>query len=48
VPAVHCESLLTSFLSAAQDGAVADLERVLIDDVVAHRERKVGPSPLAA
>lgn len=48
VPDVECDRLLKVFLAAAQDGAVADLERVLIDDVVAHDERKVSPSPVAA
>lgn len=48
VPAVKCDRLLNVFLAAAQDGAVADLERVLIDDVIAHHERKVSPAPVAA
>lgn len=48
VRAVECDRLLRVFLDAAQDGAVADLERVLIDDVIAHYERKVFSSPDAA
>jgi RNA polymerase sigma-70 factor (ECF subfamily) len=48
VPGVECGRLLKVFLAAAQDGAVADLERVLIDDVIAHHERKVGSAPVAA
>lgn len=48
VPAVECDRLLKVFLAAAQDGAVADLERVLIDDVAAHDERKTSSSPVAA
>ena len=48
VPAVECARLLEVFLAAAQDGAVADLERVLIDDVIAHSGRKVSSSPVAA
>ncbi|MEY9910239.1 RNA polymerase sigma factor (sigma-70 family) [Catenulispora sp. MAP12-49] len=40
-PAVDSSRLLKAFLAAAQDGAVADLERVLIEDVIAHYERTV-------
>ncbi|WP_194909320.1 sigma-70 family RNA polymerase sigma factor [Catenulispora rubra] len=47
-PAVTCDRLLKAFLAAAQDGAVADLEQVLIDDVIAHYKRKVSPAPVAA
>lgn len=48
VRAVECDRLLKVFLAAAQDGAVADLERVLIDDVIEHYERKVSSPPVAA
>ena len=48
VPALECDRLLKVFLAAAQDGAVADLEHVLIDDVVAHDDQKVSSSPVAA
>jgi RNA polymerase sigma factor (sigma-70 family) len=40
-PAVDSSRLAKAFLAAAQDGAVADLERVLIEDVIAHYERTV-------
>lgn len=36
VRAVECDRLVRSFLDAAQDGAVAGLERVLRDDVIVH------------
>lgn len=46
--AVECDRLLKAFLAAAQDGAVADLQRVLIEDVATDHERKVSASPVAA
>lgn len=47
VRTAECDRLLRVFLDAAQDGAVADLECVLVDDVVAHSTRNVR-SPLVA
>lgn len=46
-PAVECDRLFRAILDAAQDGAVADLERVLIDDVISHYERRVSSSFVA-
>lgn len=45
---VECDRLLKAIIDAAQHGAVAELERALIDDVIAHYERKVGPPVEAA
>jgi RNA polymerase sigma factor (sigma-70 family) len=45
VQPAKCDRLLSAFLGAAQDGDVADLERLLVDDVSSHSAR--GRSPLA-
>lgn len=45
---VDCDRLLRVVVGAAQDGAMADLERVLIEDVIAHYERNVRTSPAVA
>lgn len=47
VRTAECDRLLKVFLDAAQDGAMADLEHVLIDDVISHSTRNVR-SPLVA
>lgn len=47
VPAVKYDRLLEGFLAAAQDGAVAELERILIDDMTAHHEHTVSSSRIA-
>lgn len=44
----QCNHLLRAILDAAQHGTLAELERVLIDDVIAHYEQKVSSSAEAA
>jgi len=48
VQAAECDRLLRVFLDAAQDGPVADLERVLADDVSSHTARNVRARLVAA
>jgi RNA polymerase sigma factor (sigma-70 family) len=50
VQPTESDRLLRAFLDAAQDGDVADLERLLVDDVISHSARNVRtrPAPLVA